>query len=119
MDKCAQGCKEGSESRKECLVSEEGHEAEGGRNGGKIVWRCIRDIQHGQRGLIPVRTAAVRYENGNLCDTPDKQQQRWRRHFGQILNLQSEFDVEELSKVRQRQVRTDMAEPLSEKDCGI
>ena len=32
------------------------------------------------------------------------------------MNLQSEFDVEELTKVRQRQVRTDMAEPPSKEE---
>ncbi len=29
-------------------------------------------------------------------------QERWRRHFSKILNIQSDFDVEELSRVRQR-----------------
>ena len=91
-------------------------EAERGKNGGKVVWQYIRDMQCGRRGLVPRRTVAVRDETGAVCDTPKVQQQRWRRHFCQILNLQSEFDVEELTKVRQRQVHTDMAEPPSEEE---
>ena len=91
-------------------------EAERGKNGGKLIWRCIRDMQHGRRGLVPVRTAAVKYEDGNLCNTPELQQQRWRRHFTKILNLQSEFSIKELSKVRQRPLRPAMAEPPSEEE---
>ena len=48
-------------------------EAERGRNGGKLVWRCIRDIQRGRRRLVPVRAAAVK---GNACTTAEAQQQR-------------------------------------------
>ncbi len=42
------------------------------KNGGKIVWRCIKDIQRGRRGLIPLgttATAAVRDEVGAVYDT--------------------------------------------------
>ena len=55
--------------------------AQKGRNKGKVVWRCIRDTQRGRRGLVPMRTAVVRDEDGAVCDTSDLQQQRWRRHF--------------------------------------
>lgn len=48
-------------------------EAQAGRNGGKIVRKCIWDIQRGRRGLVPVKCASVRDEDGNLCDTPQKQ----------------------------------------------
>ena len=91
-------------------------EAERGKNGGKVIWRCIRDMQCGRSGLVPVRTTAVKDEDGNMCDTPELQQQRWRRHFTKILNLQSEFSMEELSKVRQRPLRPAMAEPPSEEE---
>ena len=66
--------------------------------------------------VVPVRTAAVKDEDGNMCNTPEMQQQRWRRHFTKILNLQSEFSMEELSKVRQRPLRPAMAEPPSEEE---
>ena len=78
--------------------------AQKGRNKGKVVWRCIRDIQRGRRGLVPMRTAVVRDEDGAVCDTPELQHQTWRRRFSQILNLQSDFDASEVAKVRQRKV---------------
>ena len=89
-------------------------EAERGRNGGKIVWRCIRDIQRGRRGLVPVRVAAVKDEDGNACTTTEAQQERWKRHFSKVLNIQSQFDVEELS--RQRPTRSEMAEVPSQEE---
>ena len=45
-------------------------EAQQGRFSGKIVWRSIRDMQHGRRGLVPVRTSTVKDEAGNPCATP-------------------------------------------------
>ena len=54
-----------------------------------------------------MKTVAVKDEGGNVCTTSEAQQQRWRRHFTKILNIQSEFDVEELGRVKQR---PDMAE---------
>ena len=88
-------------------------EAERRRNNGKGIWKCIRDIQHGRRGLIPTRTAVVKDENGNSCNTPELQQHRWRRHFSNVLNLQSEFSVEEFERVRQRPMRPEMGDPPS------
>ena len=72
--------------------------ADRGRHGGKIVWCCIRDIQRGRRGLVPVKTTMVRDEDGNECTLAEAQQERWKRHFTKILNIQSEFDVEELRR---------------------
>ena len=91
-------------------------EAERRRNNGKGVWKCIRDMQRGRKGLIPTRTAVVKDENGNSCSTPELQQQRWRRHFSNVLNLQSEFSVEELERVRQRPMRPEMGDPPSEEE---
>ena len=31
--------------------------AERGRHSSKVLWRCIRDIQRGRRGLAPVRSS--------------------------------------------------------------
>ena len=88
-------------------------EAQRGRHGGKVVWRCIRDIQFGRRGLVPVRSMTIRDEEGNLCSTPEEQHQRWRSHFTTILNVQSHFDEEVFQKVRQRPLRPSMADPPS------
>ena len=91
-------------------------EAERGKNGGKLVWCCIRDIQRGRRGLVPVKTEVGKDEDGNTCTTAKAQQERWRRHFTKILNIQSGFDVEESRKVRQRLPRPEMAEVPSEEE---
>ena len=77
-------------------------EAERGRHGGKLVWKCIHDIQRGRRGLVPTRSATVRDEN-----------ERWRRHFSSILNIQSEFSVEELERVK---LKPELAELLTEEE---
>ena len=47
--------------------------AERWKNGAKVIWRCIRDMQCGRKGLVPVRTAAVKDEDGNMCNTPEMQ----------------------------------------------
>ena len=44
--------------------------AQAGRHGGKVVWKCIRDIQWGRRGLVPLKTANVVSEDGSTCSTP-------------------------------------------------
>ena len=67
-------------------------EAQKARFGGKIVWQCIRDMQHCRRGLAPSKSATINDEEGNPCTTPLAQQQCWKRHFTTVLNLQSEFD---------------------------
>ena len=90
-------------------------EAQRGRNGGKLVWRCIRDIQRARRGHVPVRSMTVCDEQGNACTTPEEQQQRWKRHFSHILNVQSSYD-EELQKVKQRPPRPTMNELPTEEE---
>ena len=71
-------------------------EAERERFGGKKVWRCIRDLQRGRRGLRPSVNVTINDEDGNPCRTPLAQQQRWRRHFSAVLNIHSQFDPAEL-----------------------
>ena len=56
---------------KDTWLQHKAAEAEKGRHGGKIVWRCIRDIQRARRGLVPERTALVRDENGNKCTSAE------------------------------------------------
>ena len=46
----------------------------------------------------------------------ESQQERWRRHFTKILNIQSQFDAEELGKVRQRPPRPELADLPSEEE---
>ena len=81
------------------------------RFGGKKVWKCIRDMQYGRRGLVPSRLTTVVDEEGNPCTTVEAQQQRWRRHLNtNILNIQSQFNEDEIKKARQRPVRHQLAE---------
>ena len=49
-------------------------------------------------------------EEGYPCSTVEAQQQRWRRHFTNILNIQSQLNEAEVEKARQRPVRHQLAE---------
>ena len=44
-----------------------------------------------------------------MCITSEAQNERWRRHFTKILNVQSEFDMEEIGRVKQRPVTLEMS----------
>ena len=46
-----------------------------------------------------MRTTVVTDENRDKCTTPKSQKQRWKRHFTRLLNILSEFDVEELEGI--------------------
>ena len=46
------------------------------RFGEKKVWRCIRALQSGRRGLRPTRCTSIRDEEGNLCDSQSAKYQR-------------------------------------------
>ena len=91
---------------------EKADEAQKVRFGGKAVWKCIRDMQYARQGLVSSRLSTVNDEEGNPCMMPEIQQEQWRRHFSNVLNVQSQFSDEELNKVRQRPVRQDLAELL-------
>ena len=69
-------------------------EVEGERFGRKKVWKVIRGMQHGRRGLLPCRTAVIDDEEGVLCSSKETQQRQWRRHFSKVLNLRSQFEEE-------------------------
>ena len=68
-------------------------EAQRSRFGGKVVWKCIRDLQFTRRGLRPTRPNAMRDEDGNLCTSSLAQQRRWLNHFNKVLNVQSSFNL--------------------------
>ena len=101
---------------KDTWFQHKAREAERGRHGGRLVWRCIRDIQRARRSLLPVRSAMVKDEDGIVCITTEAQHETWRRHFSKILNIQSVFNVEELERVRQRPPRPEMAELPSDEE---
>ena len=68
------------------------------------MWKCIRDMQRGRRGLQLSRIVTVNDENGVPCASPSEQRQRWRRHFNDMLNVSNQFDVAKLANVHKREV---------------
>ena len=103
--------KRGTREAKNSWFLRKAAEAQKGQHGGKVVWRCIRDIQRGRKGLVPRRSTVLKDEEGNICKTLEQQQQRWKRHFTEILNVRSKFDPAVLVKARQRPLRPQMADP--------
>ena len=95
---------------KNAWFTSKAEEAHRSRFSGKKVWKCIRDMQYGRHGLVPSRLATVADEEGNPCTAVEAQQQCWRRHFTEILNIQSQFNQAEIEKARQRPVRLQLAE---------
>ena len=91
-------------------------EAQKSRFGGKVVWRCIRDLQFARRGLRPTRPNAVRDEDGNLCTSSLAKQRQWLNHFKKVLNVQSSFNTIELSRVKQRRVRKELDDKPTEEE---
>ena len=69
-----------------------------------------------REGLAPVRSTVVGDEDGVLCSTNEAQNERWRRHFSKILNVQSEFSLDELGRVRQRPLRADLNQLPTEEE---
>ena len=59
-------------------------EAQMSRFEGKKIWKCIRDMQYGRRGLVLSRLATVINEEGNPCTTVEAQQHQWRKHSTNI-----------------------------------
>ena len=79
-------------------------------------------MQRGKRGMVPVRRATVKDEDGQLCTTVQEQQERWRRHFSKVLNVLSHHNAAEMELTRQRPTRHQMAEHPSReeiKDFGL
>ena len=56
---------------------------------------------------MPMRSATIKDKAGNPCTTPEEQQDRWRRRFASIPDIQLQFDPEEMEKVKQRPIRTE------------
>ena len=93
---------------KNSWFQEKAKEAEKEHFGGKKVWKCIRDMQRGRRGLLPSRTVVIDSENSEPCSSSTSQHQCWRRHFTTVLNVRSQCDATAMDKVRQREVDEDL-----------
>ncbi len=66
--------------------------------------------------MIPTRCVTIRDEAGVPCTPTQGQQERWKRHFTKVLNVQSQFSVSEVDKVRQRSSRPQLEELPSMED---
>ena len=66
--------------------------------------------------MIPLRSSNIEDENGNLCKSGSLVQERWRRHFSNILNIESAFEVDEITKLQQRPVKEELANPPSRQE---
>ena len=82
------------------------------------MWRYVKDLQTTGKGLQQVRVPAIVDENGNLCESTEKQSQRWRRHFTSVLNVCSSFDQNAIDQIARRPVADDVAEPPSDIEVG-
>ena len=60
------------------------------------MWKAIRDMQRGRRGLIPTRAVTIHDEDDVPCGSISDQHQRW--------SIRSQFDEEEMDLVRQREI---------------
>ena len=83
------------------------------------MWKCIRDMQHGQKGLLPSKTVVINDENGVPCSCPSEQQGRWRSHFSNVLNVESQFDITELGHVKQRRIINDLSDKPSSTEVAL
>jgi len=63
-----------------------------------------------------VKYVRVCDEERRECSTPQQQKERWQRHFSRILNIQSQFDEEEIKKAKQWSLRANLEEPPSEEE---
>ena len=96
--------KRGIRRAKNNWFQDRAEEAERERFGGKKVWKCIRDMQHGRKGLQPSKIININDENGTPCKNSEEQHQCWRRHFNKVLNVNNQFDELEVERVSEREV---------------
>ena len=93
---------------KNSWLQEKAEEAEKECFGGKKVWKCIRDMQRGCRGLLPLRSVVIKGENGEPCRNSTSQHQCWRKHLTTVLNVWSQCDATAVENVRQREMDEDL-----------
>ena len=88
-------------------------EIECAMRGSGNAWKSIRQLQEANRGLRPAISKCVKDETGELCKIQADCHNRWKRHFRQVLNIDSEFDMTTVEFVQQRPLRADLDSPLT------
>ena len=84
--------------------------AEKGKFGQKRVWDAIKSMQTCSGGLVARQSVAVKDARGEVCASVEAQHARWREHFHHVLNVPSEHSRGELLRVRQREIRPELAD---------
>ena len=66
--------------------------------------------------MIPLRTSNIEDQDGNVCKSGSLVQERWRRYFSNILNVENAFEVDKITKLQHRPVREELANPPSKQE---
>ena len=91
-------------------------EAEKCETAGGAQWRCIRRLQSLHLGRQPARVTSVVDEQGNTLTTSADIQNRWFRHFGNVLNVESQFDAGIVESLPDAPLRPELDNPPSESE---
>ena len=82
----------------------------------KSAWKSIGQLQQASGGLRPSVPRITKDENGEVCKTPAECQNRWKRHFESVLNIESSFDMNVIEAVKQRPLHMELELPPSEEE---
>ena len=91
-------------------------EIECAMRGSGNAWKSIRQLQEANRGLRPTISKCVKDETGELCMTQADCHNRWKGHFRQVLNIESEFDMTAVKSVQQRPLHADLDSPPTKEE---
>ena len=80
------------------------------------MWKSLRELQHGRAGLRPFRSRTIKKANGDLCESAEESINRWKKHFCQVLNIQSRYTKDVVSYVQPVAVREELGMPHSKKE---
>jgi len=82
----------------------------------KIMIRLYGSVSEGRNGMLLLRTSNIEDESGNVCESVELVLEQWRRHFSNILNIESVFKVDEISRLQQKPVREELGNPPSKQE---
>ena len=79
----------------------------------RSAWKSIGQLQQASGGLRSSVPRVQKDESGEICKTPAKCHNRWKRHFESVLNIAGNFDENMIEAVKQRLVLKDLDLPPS------